>query len=239
MACGYGKGSVVVVIEWLQLCCSDDELRPHLTKPFPVTHDRKRYAAATDGHILLLVQGFKVPKPKNKPPAVESLIDSASFRHLLVEPISLEALRAWAECDLTRGHEVVCPACEGKKSLPCGTCGGEKRYEHDCGCEHCYREWDDCTDCEDGTDECFDCDGTGVVAMPPVPGRICGAPIDRRLVYRVVRDAPGETVRIGSGDELDPIAFIGDGWRALVMPVRESVEFGADQAFAAQPVVQL
>lgn len=216
------------MIEWLQACCAQDPTRTHMRSPFPAEAFGRRGAAATDGTLMLLVEGVEVPPTDVKPPPVDRL--GYAFPSDLTV-VSLDSLREWARCEVPGLVQKPCSVCNGTRQFRCTHCDGHGRVDCECDCGHWHEA--DCEECGgEPTGECEECDdGTEIVLPGPEPGRVLGVAVDRRKVWRVVQHATGAEVGIAASGELDPVWLVGDGWFAIVMPMRESPEWGSDRCF--------
>lgn len=121
---------------------------------------------------------------------------------------------------------------------PCDTCEGTGRsavYDT-VKCQHCGQYT---------AQECDDCGGDGIGGLPVRYGRICGVPLNLSLLaFGLAQVPPCEIVALGTvrpiketDKEHHPLAVQGDGWRVVLMGMKNVAEdvptFAVEPAGAA------
>lgn len=203
-------------LEWLRGVCSTAPYRANLHAPFGATVHGKRFDCASDGAMLLLIEGSDVATRTDAPP-LEQIVP-ATFEG--GEAIPLPRLRAWAEPPPPPPPPEKCGECDGAGKRSCGTCDGDGEHR----CSDCD-EYHDCGHCDGkGTVACDHCDGKGGPVEkepPPHPGTLLGVTLSRRLLHRLIAGANDDRVfvRIDVG-YFGAVEIAGTGWRAMLMPVR-------------------
>lgn len=192
----------ITLEQLLTICSSGDRL--DWTR-YPVAVDG--LVVATEGRILLAVEGLHLPAPpaEVQPPSSDSV---AIIRHHL-KPLETASATIAALGDLQRWAGAI-PSPELES---CGMC---------CGTGQCT-----CPDC-DHEHPCGVCDATGKVAEAPKsrPGRIGGVGVNRNLLARLLSavqgagaDCPVLFAKAPSSDGTTScLRLEGPGWRAALMP---------------------
>lgn len=181
---------------------------PLFASPFGIEVDGKRFDCATDGRTLVaVVDGTSPLAPADKiDPGIPKLLTSSPglFR------LDVRLARVWAGTAQWSGKR-ACSNCHGSKRCTpsrCEDCGADlsdNMRDHQCGA------------CAGSGSETY----TPEVRLGAVRSRGLVVCIDLNRVAQVltlVGDAEPVTVRIGG--ELDPVIFDGDGWRAVIMPIK-------------------
>lgn len=213
----------MIVRERLSLvCATEQDGRTELREPFA----RDGWEAATNGHGLLAWRPM-FGLAEGGPRFISNVLDpDVSTTHVT----TLGALRGWA----MQGAPVECSKCGnsgvlGETSKDCESCGGSgSKYCRNCCFDH----------------DCVCCDATGTLGTTPsicqfclgrsvrvhdgsCRGRILGVLFDVHLVHNLLSplDLPDEaTVRMAIKGAHCPLTMKGDGWCAVVMPLREGSE---------------
>jgi hypothetical protein len=213
---------------WLtSFCSTDTEFRSDLTEPHTLTWRGEPAVAATNGHKMVIVPGTFDATPFG--PAIASSIPGI-VETVLQSPARAVRLSALREFAGVVPEPELCGECSGKGVLVCAACGGDGEQECECDCGHEHE-----TDCEV-------CNGTGDMPCPRCIGarRVEFEPVwigddhfNRWLVASVVRALPtppnDAPVTWHSRPEKEGThyagAIVGDGWVAILMPMRpESYE---------------
>ena len=180
----------------------------------------RRYLVWADGVRAVLLEtteALTVPPPKHLATGPFGGIGKG-------RPSTVEAVRALATaCAACRGAPPPCHPCLGKGKVECEACLGQSR--HSCDCPDCTGTHD-CDSCEDGTADCQACGGTGKAFCPTcclgsIPVVYVGAAVVqlRLLLGSLPVGASGDILVHVSG-ERSPVTLTGDGWAAVIMPVR-------------------
>lgn len=173
-----------------RLCAIDG--RVHLEKPFKVVVDGRPWSVATNGSLMLGFAG-----------AIEGIEAAEKGLAASVAGFLSSALKARTDCNLASlrafaGDPVY------RQENTCTTCRGTGKL---CTCGECV---------------CEDCDQGKVTILPAhrevfVLDRLC----DAALVGQLFGGIKDEKCRVILGDDaLSPIGFAGDGWAAVLMPMR-------------------
>lgn len=214
----------MTTLEQLQKVTCRLSNRIHLHKPWPVMLGSDPWTVATDGHRVLAVAGLLTEEPKHeKAPNVAGTLELPSP----VATAATDVLRAWA------GEGSSLQPCDcGGKPVKCDDCDGKKTVECRCNCGDYHTA--DCENCDgEGAFDCDACTG-GFCRIPPVTGQLLGVRFDRTLFRDLLDSAPPE-LHVGWSDTeardvdagaITALALWGEGWRAMVMPLRGEVEEG-------------
>lgn len=190
------------LLDLLERVC--DESRANTATPFGVNYMGRRWDAATDGSLVLMIDSDAYDRRDPISGTVESIINkipSPSY-----ETHSMQDLRAWAGDD-----DGICAVCGGAGHInraDCETCYGTGVVECNMGHEH------ECLNCYGNgftTDKCTACNRR--ICRKILGGLIDGRYINRCLVASVIHDLPGRIVQVASRD--DAVAIHGVGWIAL------------------------
>ena len=198
-------------ITWLQKLLDPNDSRPYLRQPFTASVNGKKYAAATNGNALTLIEGdFGLPLQTR--PDIETLL-----RQNPPGPgrsVKLSDIKEWCGDPMFADG---CKVCGGTNKVPCEDCDGIGYHD----CKTCGQET-----------QCLRCDGDKVEDCPEHVvvsdyidnysyfGRLHGVPVNRKLLARFLSGVSGDVVTICTNGSM-AIHIIGDGWTVLVMPVRE------------------
>lgn len=224
-------------LEALMACRAPVEDRPNLASLLRVTlADGTRWIAATNGHVALGFPSHPILEAAASDPAetlkIGNLIDVLHEAEGSI--VEMQALKDWATA---LPGEIPLHLKAGEvRPQHCGTCDAARHI----ACEDC----DGCGERELGDDpaaECFECDGTGRLPCPrchPATlsanggwrrGWLGGVMLNRTSLYRAVRSLPPGPCRVLLGEPYQPIRIQGDGWRAAVMPMRQTCEDEAEE----------
>lgn len=196
----------------------------YLSKPFSFGD----YTYATNGHVAIRV------------PRREDVAENADAPNLTIQPLFAKAddfvMASLPSIDLSNVAVAKCATCRGRKSgVECPYCRGTG--EHQCDCDHCEMDCDEChgegIEYRDRSGEqvnCADCEGTGIAKDKRRVFFDHGLPLCAALLAKVLA-LPGPIEHGAENDgEPDkyqssyvnhpPHHFRGDGWSAIVMPMR-------------------
>lgn len=186
--------------EWPEMCLGDNELRPEISEPFRVGDE----TVYTNGRVMVAV-----PAGDDMAEDSEHRVYETTKRMLAdIAPdgptFALDWLRTW--CAVPD----VDPKCE--------ECGGEGIVECECDCGHEHDA------------ECDICEGVGTTLRPyDLVGLIDGVYFDRRLLFPVIGDAPGESLTITRAEHPGhAISLVSEDWRGLLMPLRSPEDAGVE-----------
>jgi hypothetical protein len=182
------------VLDRLKPVCSADKDRARIATPFAMTYEGRKWACATDGHVLAALP-FDGDLRGDGPDAVK-VIPAAPPTH----KTTIAALRHLA----------------GKIAFEtCDKCDGSGEVAHDCDCSLCTYS---------GSEPCGRCDGEGKwrKQRPAQIGPVVFDRNLLALVLGSGPEA-GE-VRVGPLVALEPIRFRTADWLALVMPIHATDE---------------
>lgn len=185
-----------------------DKSRPDISTPFGINYKGRRWDAATNGSVVVMIRSSTYALRDPISGAFENLINKTPSPSC--ETYSMQDLRAWAGDD-----DGMCTVCGGDGHLNhanCGRCNGRGYVVCDLGDEH------DCKNCHGKgftADKCTACDGRR--GRKILGGLIDGRHINRCLVASVIHDLPGRVVQIAS--TRDAVAIRGVGWVALFATV--------------------
>jgi hypothetical protein len=197
---------------------------------YRVEVDAKSFAVASDGHVLLAVDGAGYQDVlADAPGAVLKISLEQCPRETPTEGV-VDAAALAEFAGVRQGPQPVCARCQGKGEVPCTDCDGDGEEECECRCGHVHEA------------VCDECDGDGTVECPSCtpaknqPARLCGGVVNRALV-RVVLEAVGvcegrlavEAIAKNGGMLYRLTPVDGNSWWALIMSMRPdtrtSVEF--------------
>lgn len=210
-------------VAWLaEVCKRDDSLatgRPLFAHAWTVG-DR---TLATNGHRMVELRGaFGFPEASPDQAKTLLRVMDEEFDGEGV-PVDLASLRTFVGADQPLAPPLAdCPTCENTGAINCDNCDEDDADtcicpdcgdEHDCRCDACNGEGEiDCPDCPRGK------------PSPVDHGRIFGH-LFNRLVLRVpLHYLKGDTARWFAKTPERAHRLDGDGWRLIVMPLRDTDE---------------
>lgn len=195
--------------EWLESLVPTDEFtkeaRPNLCGIWRYND----YLCATDGNMLGAIpddgrsDDGLVAGPTT-PARVGALLDVPLPQPV---PMDLAMLQDW--CGPIREN---CPECGSGPRCECG---------HLLVCRYCH----------DDDPACGACHDTGTIQLGAHSiraGRFQGVLIDRRRLGHLIDKASGTSVVMSRQKDTEAILFRGEGWRALLMPLRPDYETASD-----------
>jgi hypothetical protein len=187
-------GETDITLAHLQRFCEDE--RPWLARPFVVAIDGDKWVVATDGKMMIAVRGDHG--------ATEIMNDYKVTADAAVGLIK-EALSPIAYVDVDASTLAsFCGPADFTTKTTCTDCGGTGSK---CSCLEC---------------QCDSCDGDGFIHSEAterkgfIRERFCNL---NRLACLL--DGRSGTVKLNIGSAWDsPMTITGDGWAALLMPMR-------------------
>lgn len=190
--------------EWLESICDPKDIRPITQAPHKIFIHGEPYAWSTSGNILLFLKGLFDYSFNDKDAKISDWAEPQSKAPFVTSLSGLRVFAGGMACSTCRETgRVDCDACEGKRGddCDCPTCG----TPHSIECDHC----------ENGEIQCPNC------ANDPVrEGYLCDIPINRALLGKLLRGAPGVEVKIHTAGIEQRVQIFGDGWIGLIMPMR-------------------
>jgi hypothetical protein len=174
----------------------------------------KIHTVATDGHRLIAVPHDYgcAPFPDDFAPAVLKLLDAPNGER---KPIDLAALRAFVS--RIAPPFVWCANCDGEGTAQCPECDGEGFHSCVCDCGNDHTK--DCRYCRGaGEIPCSGCSGKGDSA---VRMRIGGQLFNARIIASPPELLSGDVATITHYGQDRAAVIDGDGWRLVMMPMRE------------------
>lgn len=190
-------------------------------RPFSVLVGDMRWAAATNGKMLVAVQS-EAELPALPPSTAAAIVDFLS-----VDPgpaiHDLAALKAFAAQGITP-MPAECPTCKNARTVECDECDGDGRVVARCNeCDDEHRH--DCGDC--GGERKVSCPTCSPSARKDMPGMLGGAGVERRLLHAALEHVDAERVAIRPpgtpvvpGGQAQPFIIVGPDWRVVLMPYR-------------------
>jgi hypothetical protein len=199
--------------------CETDGNRIALATPFTVMFADGPHTIATNGLVLMDVIGehgfpaYSAEDPKvgaNVTPIIDALKTADPV------PVDIGALRSFVGV-VDTAEPNKCETCDGEEEIECPECDGDCFDDCECDCGNVHER------------SCEKCKGEGTVACPncdPVPPdddhvRIGARRFRRAILYYAFRYLPNETALWHEGGEGRASVLTGDGWRLLLMPMRE------------------
>jgi hypothetical protein len=188
------------------------------------------WAAATDGRRLVLYRGAAVvdlrwEEGKGPRRLAERMVAEESGDYVTTR----DALMAWADPP----GDPACTECRGRKLVRCRSCGGSGVSLCTCSCGDEHKT--EC-DCDGRPVACFGAGCDRPTYSDVRMGRMYGHLFNRTLLADTLRCAPEAlTVAVKAGNEKFPndmaAWFYGDGFRAVVMGMRDMAEWKGDAPF--------
>lgn len=209
------NGADVGVREWPETLVNPD--RTKIAAPFRW----RRWIVCTNGHMAAAIPddgreagpcGYESAEVALAPMDADPPADALT--------LDMDALREW--CGLAAEP---CPDCDGRASAPCEECDGEGYVA--CECWDCGDEHETaCPECDGEGAGCWTCKGRGEITYHGRHDRIGyigQTEFNRRALAYLLNGAPGASVQVVVADKEPPrpITLYGDGWRAMLMPLRQ------------------
>lgn len=189
---------------------------PERFTPFVAEVGSSRWHVVTNGYAAYLTPSVAEPTTNERllryVSGIKTMLDTAGP---IVAQTTIAALRSLcgelppgvqiAKCDC---KPVECSGCNGDGTKYCIDC----EEDHECGC------------CEGaGTRPCDRCEDGVVATRSDLPSvRIGTAIVGAPLLRAAIAVAPDGPVVVHHAGGLDPVHFVGSGWRAIVAPIRDT-----------------
>lgn len=187
--------------------------------------DCQSLVIATDGRFIIAVPASAVDGPVTPAPKeVAALVgkwDAAS--KALTRSVTAAQLLAFVEPARVKAD---CATCAGKHVVTCDKCDGDGHTECECRCGDVHDA--DCEGCDgDGTYDCPDCTPNKNSAR----AKFLHAVVDRSLLLKllsVVEPQQDEVIEVSKLSMSDAWGFVGNGWKAALMPMAASFTASVD-----------
>lgn len=207
-------------IEQIQRFCSDEKGRPSIQKPYLCDVGGETWTIGTDGRRMLAVRGSLVEPPAEGPDVshIFAQLDAATN----LGTVDLPELSAFVGAP---PEPIACTACKDGR-VKCDECDGTGDIDCECDCGHEHEA--DCRACDgDGEVDCKACCSWRETVRPDCRVVIGNSVFDKAIVATGLADAErtSGTATLLQGGDVGMTALVGDGWRLVLMPLRDDPAF--------------